>query len=360
MRITNIAVVAVIVAAVHPGASHRASACRFRYPSLEEKFAGADVVFLGEIVSWVEEPGSSFLHIRVHVIEAWKGIAAREIGIWAQRGSSCSISFSAGLQIFHFGRIGSVNGQIWTGMWAMRRHREVDELARLGYAPLELVDGPDPSFPLPSDCNGNGVGDAHDIAGETSADCNDNGIPDECEGPALLDIAGGSGAAPNTFISPRASHVPLDSFVLDVSEDVDLVSSFTTSMNQAEAPSVVALLADNGVGRYTVVLSAGIPPGEWTRITLRVRSRRTCLEGTLCLSVAHLPDDINQDGRVDIRDATAFGVEWRDGQSAILLDLNGDGVVDLRDATAFGASWRGDDSGRESNGTVLEPASPCP
>lgn len=359
MRITNIAIVAIIVAAVHPGASHRASACRFLYPPLEEKFAGADVVFLGEIVSWVEEPGEPTFHIRVHVIEAWKGIAAREIGIWGRRGSSCSISLFAGLQIFHFGDINS-NGQIWTGMSATRRRSEVGELAQLGYAPLELVDGPDPSFPPPSDCNGNGLGDAHDIAGETSADCNDNGIPDECEGPALLSIAGGSDTAPNTLISPRASHVPLDSFVLDVSETVDLVSSFTTSMNQAEAPSVVALLADNRVGRYTVVLSAGIPPGEWTRITLRVRSRRTCLEGTLCLSVAHLPDDINQDGRVDIRDVTAFGVEWRDRQNAVLLDLNGDGVVDLRDATAFGVSWRGDDSGRGWNGTVLELASPCP
>ena len=31
------------------------------------------------------------------------------------------------------------------------------------------------------DCNGNGVGDADDIADETSPDCNGNGIPDECE-----------------------------------------------------------------------------------------------------------------------------------------------------------------------------------
>lgn len=31
------------------------------------------------------------------------------------------------------------------------------------------------------DCNGNGVSDARDIAGGTSADCNENGIPDECD-----------------------------------------------------------------------------------------------------------------------------------------------------------------------------------
>jgi hypothetical protein len=32
------------------------------------------------------------------------------------------------------------------------------------------------------DCNGNGIGDAQDIADGFSADCNFNGIPDECEG----------------------------------------------------------------------------------------------------------------------------------------------------------------------------------
>ena len=31
------------------------------------------------------------------------------------------------------------------------------------------------------DCNGNGVGDAEDIANGTSSDCNGNGIPDECD-----------------------------------------------------------------------------------------------------------------------------------------------------------------------------------
>ena len=31
------------------------------------------------------------------------------------------------------------------------------------------------------DCNGNGIGDAEDIANMASADCNANGIPDECE-----------------------------------------------------------------------------------------------------------------------------------------------------------------------------------
>jgi len=39
---------------------------------------------------------------------------------------------------------------------------------------------------VPLDCNGNGVADAADIAGGTSADCNANGLPDECDAfPAL-------------------------------------------------------------------------------------------------------------------------------------------------------------------------------
>ena len=35
--------------------------------------------------------------------------------------------------------------------------------------------------PAASDCNGNGIDDATDIANGTSEDCNGNGIPDECD-----------------------------------------------------------------------------------------------------------------------------------------------------------------------------------
>jgi hypothetical protein len=40
------------------------------------------------------------------------------------------------------------------------------------------------------DCNGNGVGDATDIAAGTSSDLNQNGIPDECEGLGDLNCDG--------------------------------------------------------------------------------------------------------------------------------------------------------------------------
>lgn len=39
-----------------------------------------------------------------------------------------------------------------------------------------------------ADCNTNGILDADDIAGGTSADCNENGIPDECEATLLPSI----------------------------------------------------------------------------------------------------------------------------------------------------------------------------
>lgn len=62
---------------------------------------------------------------------------------------------------------------------------------------------------------------------------------------------------------------------------------------------------------------------------------------TLNVWVAHQPDDINQDGRTDIRDATAFGVEFNGAQRKELIDINCDGTVDPSDATAFGNQWNG-------------------
>jgi len=41
-----------------------------------------------------------------------------------------------------------------------------------------------------TDCNGNGVDDAEDIAAGTSSDCNANGVPDECEEYCLADVSG--------------------------------------------------------------------------------------------------------------------------------------------------------------------------
>ena len=45
--------------------------------------------------------------------------------------------------------------------------------------------------PYFTDCNGNGVSDACDIAGGTSADCNSNGVPDECDEAPGGDVVAG-------------------------------------------------------------------------------------------------------------------------------------------------------------------------
>ena len=69
--------------------------------------------------------------------------------------------------------------------------------------------------------------------------------------------------------------------------------------------------------------------------------------------LAHHPADVNQDGTVDVRDATAFGELFNSEGPPELTDLNGDGVVDVRDATTFGEIWRGTDTTQPWNGHRL-------
>ncbi len=71
------------------------------------------------------------------------------------------------------------------------------------------------------------------------------------------------------------------------------------------------------------------------------------LTGTATIRLAHLPGDIDGNGVVDIRDATAFGNEFRRGGLRRLIDLNKDGSVDVQDATEFGSIFR------DWNGTQL-------
>ena len=93
--------------------------------------------------------------------------------------------------------------------------------------------------------------------------------------------------------------------------------------------------------------------GEW--ITLRIITRGLeRIAGTIELQFAHLPGDVNQDGAVNIRDATAFGEEFRGQRRLELIDLNRSGTVTIADATEFGRLWYGtDDAGRAWNGARL-------
>ena len=69
--------------------------------------------------------------------------------------------------------------------------------------------------------------------------------------------------------------------------------------------------------------------------------------------LAHHPGDINQDSVVNLRDASAFGERFTNGDHTALVDSNGDGVVDARDATTFREIWHGTDTTQPWNGHRL-------
>ena len=100
-------------------------------------------------------------------------------------------------------------------------------------------------------------------------------------------------------------------------------------------------LTSQGGGLHTVELNPAPEPGEWLKVTFHVTGQDSGQTADLTVWVAHHPGDINQDGVVNIRDATAFGEEFGGQASLLLVDLNGDGVADVRDASTFGEIWRG-------------------
>lgn len=165
--------------------------------------------------------------------------------------------------------------------------------------------------------------------------------------PELLQIVDGLGGInpttglADTFISPLAEHVEFREIEIDVSVVSELVSvDVVWTGREAETPVVTAYISE-GHGRHTIVLDRPLVAGNWALIRLTVRSRLSRLIGTFTIWIAHHPGDTNQDGMVDVRDATAFGEEFHRRERPALVDLNGDGQVDVRDATAFGDLWHG-------------------
>ena len=67
----------------------------------------------------------------------------------------------------------------------------------------------------------------------------------------------------------------------------------------------------------------------------------TGLTTPVSIRFAHLPCDVNQDGVVNIRDATAFGEEFRGDMPLSRIDLDRSGTISIKDATRFGALWNG-------------------
>ena len=165
-------------------------------------------------------------------------------------------------------------------------------------------------------------------------------VPDDQPAPELVRVAGSLDTAPDTFVSPAAETVPFTSFQIEATEPVTMTGqSVVFTGDPANAPAVGSL-ADNGNGIHTVVLSRALETSQWAKITINVVSAGGTA-GTLVVFVAHLPGNINQDNITNIRDATAFGVEFNSGGDPLVLDLNGDDRVDIRDATTFGSIWNG-------------------
>ena len=207
-----------------------------------------------------------------------------------------------------------------------------------------------------------------EIAAGMTIDDDANGVPDECE-PHLVGIMDGATAglstdSLNTFISPRSEDVPLNEFTLEATEDLELLTVRSTytgpiatggrrgSSGLPRAPDVTAFTNDGG-GHHTVVLDLAPAPGQWLKLALVVRGQSPT-PATFNIWLAHHPGDINQDGGVDIRDATSFGDLFRNGGSPVLVDLNGDGMVDVRDASTFGRIWRGEAPATQSwEGSML-------
>ena len=139
---------------------------------------------------------------------------------------------------------------------------------------------------------------------------------------------GGLGSAPDTFTSPLGDDVPFDTIELQLSAEAALVSGAGMT------------LTSNGGGSHTLTLDTPVTPGTCQALSLDVRDTATGGVGTLSVTVCHQPLDINQDGRTNISDATAFGGVFNGSRSAALIDINGNGTVNIQDATAFGVQWQ--------------------
>ena len=109
-------------------------------------------------------------------------------------------------------------------------------------------------------------------------------------------------------------------------------------------------------GTVTINLDGVIPYGEWTKLTAELEDA-SGVEFTYMAYIANLPCDVNQDGTVNVKDATAFGDELNGLKRPELVDTNRSGVVNISDATEFGDLWNGNGSYETWNGVSL-PAQP--
>ncbi len=180
--------------------------------------------------------------------------------------------------------------------------------------------------------------------------------------PALVQIADGLGGINattgllDTFVSPFGEDQALSQFSFEANEPLTLNGVVSTYTGPGAVPSLQ--LVDLGNGRHTAVLTPPPLPGHWFKARLAVTGKTSGRNGALTIWVAHQPLDINQDGRSNILDATAFGLEFRGDARTALIDINGDGSVDVRDATAFGFHWIGNPPATRKWSNTALPAKP--
>jgi len=116
-----------------------------------------------------------------------------------------------------------------------------------GLAPL--VDAT--PFTVAWDCNGNGISDALDLSGGTSADCNTNGRPDECE------IAAGSSQDTNSNGIPDECEVPVEPVAGEDSYPVTMDTPLVVSPLEG----VLANDSDPNMDPLVAVLFADVSSG---------------------------------------------------------------------------------------------------
>lgn len=232
---------------------------------------------------------------------------------------------------------------------------------------IEHYSNPDVSYPV-GDPNGESTGVADspdpDLAANNARTANLTGptiatyratVPDPspCPPVQLIHVVKGLGATDYGFIYPHDEFCAIDSFEIELSESVSLQSSQASSSGSPIAGPISVTHVSGGT--HTVQLSGPIPVGHWVMMRLDLKSDATGNVWPINVHISHLPDDVNQDGTVNIMDATAFGDEFNGLKRPELIDINCDGLVDIRDATAFGNNYHGLNGRQVWNGQSLPP-----
>jgi hypothetical protein len=183
--------------------------------------------------------------------------------------------------------------------------------------------------------------------------------------PELLHIWG-QGANPNSneFVFPQSAAASITCIPVSFNTAVTISNVCITSTG-TPAATTATLGPDParpGLGNYCLNLDAALEQQQWTTITLDATGAGGM--SNICLQVAHLPADVNQDGNVGLADASAFVTEFNGAKRPCLVDSNNDGQVGLADVSDWVNNFNGN-AGigiPQGNGTFLpiKPACACP